>query len=696
MNTRSRMVLLVFQIFIASLFLALIGRLFYLQVAAGPKYKDAALSIQSRDVVTLANRGLIVDGYGVPLASNRVGLAVTVNRVKLDKLEDKGVATLTKIADLLGLKYSDVWQTTRLCGELAKGERTGCWKGSRYQPIPITRDADPQVALQIVERSTDYPGIDALPMSMRSYPGIDGVNAAHVLGYTGSLTEEDLATGKYFRSETIGKSGLELQYDKYLRGIPGVKTVIVDRKESVTRTSQNTKPISGKHLVTSLDVRLQASTDSALKDAVLRARASGYRADGGAAIVMDIKTGRILAISSYPTYDPNQWSKGLTVQEAKDLFSEKKGVPALNRPLQGLYAPASTFKSLSVIAAKTAGYSLNGSYDCPAQVEVGTRTFRNYESKAAGRLTMKKAIAISCDTVWYTIAYREWLKDGGLKPKNPKDYFFNVANGFQISKKTGIDLPAESAGRVPDRAWKERYWESTKDFYCNYKERAAKSALTPFLILLAQENCLDGMKVRAGDAVNFAIGQGDTVLTPLKMAQMYAAIGNGGKLWQPTVAKAIVTTDGKVLRAIEPKIVGTIPADKETLDFLNSALHEVTISGTAAGVFSGFPVKISGKTGTAEVIGRTKKDNTSWFASFGPTDAPRYAVVMMVSQGGFGASTSAVGVRKIYSTLFGVEGNKLIPNKALFPKSGPPSDLPKISPATKPKVVNESGTVVTT
>ena len=693
MNNRARMVLIVFQIFIASLFIALIGRLFYLQVAAGPKYKDAALSIQSRDVVTLANRGLIVDGYGVPLASNRVGLAVTVNRVKLDASEDKGVAVLSKMSQLLGLKFSDVWQTTRLCGELPKGQRAGCWKGSRYQPIPITRDADPAVALQIVERSSDYPGIDALPLSMRSYPEIEGVNAAHVLGYTGSLTEEDLASGLYYRSETIGKSGLELQYDKYLRGIPGIKTVIVDRKESVTRTSQNTKPISGNHLVTSLDVRVQAATDNALKDAVLRARASGYRADGGAAIVMDVKTGRIIAISSYPTYDANQWEKGLTVQQAKDLFSESKGVPALNRPLQGLYAPASTFKALSVIAAKDAGYDLKASYDCPAKVEVGTRTFNNYESKAAGRISMKKAMAISCDTIWYTIAYREWLKDGGLKPKNPKDYFFNVANGFQISQKTGIDLPSELAGRVPDRAWKQRYWESTKDFYCNYKEQAAKKAQTPFLILLAQENCLDGMKVRAGDAVNFAIGQGDTVLTPLKMAQMYAALGNGGTLWQPTVAKAIVTTEGKVLKRIDPKPLGKIPADKETLAFLRDALHEVTVSGTAAGVFAGFPVEISGKTGTAEVIGQTKKDNTSWFASYGPTDDPRYAVVMMVSQGGFGASTSAVGVRKIYSTIFGVTGNKLEPAKAAFPASGPPTKLPKISPATKPKSVVETVTV---
>lgn len=691
MNLRSRLSLLVFQVLILSLMFAIIGRLFYLQVAAGPKYRDAALSIQSRDVVTPANRGFIVDGNGVPLALNKVGLAVTVSRVKIDKLDDKGAAVISKLSKLLNIPYKEIWQKTRLCGELPKGQKAGCWTGSRYQPIAITKSADPDIALHIVERSDSYPGIDATPMSLRSYPEIEGVNGAHVLGYTGPLTDADLsgANGRsYFRSETIGKAGLEYQYDSYLRGVPGIKTMIVDRKESVTRTSKNTKPISGNHLVTSLDVRIQASLESALGDAVRRAKASGYRADGGAGVVLDVKTGRVLGLASYPTYDPNQWEKGLSVEQAKALFSESTGVPALNRPLQGLYAPASTFKALSVIAADKAGYNLQAAYACPAQVEVGTRTFHNYESKAQGTISMKKAIAVSCDTIWYTIAFREWLKDGGLKPKsNPHDYFFKVAKDFQIDKKTGIDLPSELSGRVPDREWKKNWFAQQKDFYCNYKDRASKSQQTAFLIQLAAENCVDGDKIRAGDAVNFSIGQGDTILTPLKMAQMYAAIANGGTIWQPTIAKAIVSTNGTVLKKIAPKVLGTLDVKPETLDFLKSALHEVVVSGTAAGVYSGFPVEISGKTGTAEVFGKnangSKKDNTSWFASFAPSKNPRYAVVMMVSQGGFGASTSAVGVRRVYSTIFGVTGNTLNPDKAIFPKGVPPTKIPKISPTTK-------------
>jgi len=693
MNQRARLSLLVVQIFIFSLLFGLMGRLFYLQVAAGPKYRDAALSIQSRDVVTPATRGLIVDSSGVPLALNRVGVAITVDRTKLDRQPDKGVAVLQSLSTLLKIEYRDVYQRTRLCGELAKGERAGCWTGSRFQPIPLTKEADPELALRIVERPDQYPGVSATPVSIRNYPANAGANAAHLLGYIGPLTEEDLsgANGRsYFRSESIGKAGLEIQYDEYLRGSPGIKTVIVDRKEAVTSTTQNSKPVGGNHLVTSIDVRVQAAAESALADAVRRARSMGYPSDGAAAVVMDVRNGQIIALASHPTYDPNSYERGLTVAEAKNLYSEKAGVPALSRALQGLFAPASTFKAVSAVAAANAGYDLNATYDCPSQVEVGTRAFQNFESKALGRISLKKGIAVSCDTIWYRIAFDEWLRDGGLKPKsNANDYFFKAAKGFQVGVKTGIDLPSESSGRLADREWRKSWYEQNKDFYCNYKERSTKSQQTAFLIQLAYENCLDGDKIRAGDAVNFSIGQGDTVISPLKLAQMYAAIANGGTILKPTIAKAIVKTDGTVIKEFKPEKLGVIPATKETIKFLHGALREVVISGTGAGAFNSFPIPISGKTGTAQVFGRnpngSAKADTSWFASYGPSNKPRFVVVMMVSQGGFGASISGVGTRKIYETLLGVEGSKVSSAKILFPSGIPPVGLPKISPATKVK-----------
>jgi penicillin-binding protein 2 len=677
MSSKSRLNLIVFQTLIISLVAALFGRLFYIQVLDSERYQVAALSIQSRDIITPAVRGAITDINGMPMVVDLPGLVVSISRVDLDKQPDKGTSVLSRIAALFNLEYADIYQRTRLCGELPRDNRAGCWNGTRYQPIPVIGNATKENALKIMENADQFPGIEVASVPIRSYPSLAGENVAHVLGYVGAVSDEDLRNPEqnYYRSEVIGKTGLEVKYNEYLRGIPGIRTVLVNRKEVVTKQSTNTKAIAGNNLITNIDANLQAATEKALKAAVLRARGSGYKGDAGAAVVLEIKTGRVLAMASYPTYDPSLWQKGLTVKQATDLFSEKTGVPALSRAIQGLFAPASTFKTISLIAADRAGYDLNKSYNCPGTVEIGTRTFKNFGSIAAGRISMEQAMAISCDSIWYQIAYDEWVRDGGLKPKsNANDYFFNAAKEFGIGKATGIDLPSEAAGRLPNREWKEDWYAENKEFFCNYKTRAQKADLTPYLIEIARENCLDGNKIRAGDAVNFSIGQGDTLVTPLKLAQIYSAIANNGTYYQPQIARAIVDQEGKVIKEFKPIVAGKIDVKQSTWDFLQRSLRAVVTRGTGAGSFAGLKVDVSGKTGTAEVFGRnpngSAKDDTSWFASYGPTSDPQYAVVMMVSQGGFGASTSGVGVRQIYETL-------LAPGKEIFP-NGVPSTIAKV------------------
>ena len=684
MSQRSKISLIVFQSLVFSLLFALFGRLFYLQVLESGRYKEAAISIQSRDIVTPAIRGAITDINGSPLVVDLPGLVVFIDRSTLDKQSDKGVTVLKRTAALFNLEYADIYQRTRLCGELPVNNRAGCWNGTRYQPIPLVGGASQDLALKIMENSDQFAGVNVASIPIRSYPSLEGENVSHVLGYVGSVTDEDLknSSKNYYRSEVVGKTGLETQYNEYLRGTPGVRTFLVNRKEVVTKESKNIQAIAGNNLVTNIDAKLQSGVERALEAAVKRARASGYRGDSGAAVVLEIKTGRVLAMASYPTYEPEIWQKGLTVKQAEDLFSEVKGVPALSRPLQGLFAPASTFKSVSVVAAANAGYPLDGSYNCPASVEIGNRTFNNFDSVAAGRLKLDVGLAISCDSLWYQIAYDEWVRDGGLKPKSKtNDYFFNAAKAFGVGKATGIDLPSELSGRLPNRTWKQNWYEQNKDFYCNYQQRAKKQDLTRYLIEIARENCLDGNKVRAGDAVNFSIGQGDTLVTPIRLAQMYAAIANNGTYYKPQVARAVVDTDGKVIKEFKPEVADVIKEEQSTWDFLHRALRMVVTRGTAGSVFSGFPVAVSGKTGTAQVFGKnpngSAKDDTSWFASYGPTEDPTYAVVMMVSQGGFGASTSGVGVRDIYSTLFGVIGNRVDPNKAVFP-NGVPTNIAKV------------------
>ena len=702
MSLRSRINLIIFQTLVFSLMFALFGRLFYLQILESDKYQDAAISIQSRDVVTPAVRGAITDINGVPMVVDLPGLVVSINRIELDKQQDKGVSVLSKVANLFGLEYSDIYQRTRLCGELPRDNRAGCWNGTRYQPIPLIGNASQDLALRIMENADLYTGVEVQSVPIRSYPSLENENVAHVLGYVGAVTDEDLKNPEvnYYRNEVVGKSGLEVQYNQFLRGTPGVRTFLVNRKEVVTKQNKNIQAIAGNNLITNIDAKLQAGVEKSLAAAVQRARASGFRGDSGAAIVLEIKTGRVLAMASYPTYDPTIWQKGLTVKQAQDLFSEAKGVPALSRPLQGLFAPASTFKAISVVAAADAGYSLNTSYNCPAFVEIGTRTFKNFGSVGAGRIPLDLGLAISCDSLWYQMAYDEWVRDGGLKPKSsPSDYFFKAAKAFSVGILTGIDLPSELKGRLPDRQWKQNWYEQNKDFYCNYKDRAKKADLTPYLIEIARENCLDGNKIRAGDAVNFSIGQGDTLVTPLRLAQIYAAIANDGVYYKPQVARAIVDVDGKIVKEFKPEIADTIKIEQSTWDFLHRGLRMVVTKGTAAGVFSGFPVEVSGKTGTAQVFGRnpngSPKDDTSWFAGYGPTADPQYAVVMMVSQGGFGASTSGLGVRNIFETLFGVTGGRVDPEKAIFPNGVPTTiakvDLKKVAKKVDLTKVNGGG-----
>ena len=462
MNQRGKINLIIFQTLIFSLLFALFGRLFYLQVLDSDRYQDAAISIQSRDIVTPAVRGAITDINGSPLVVDLPGLVLFADRATLDRQADKGVSILSRVATLFKLEYSDIYQRTRLCGELPRENRAGCWNGTRYQPIPLIGNASQELALKVIENSDLYPGILIQSVPIRSYPSLEGENAAHVLGYVGSVTDEDLLYPEknFYRSEIVGKSGLEVEYNDYLRGTPGVRTFLVNRKEIVTKESKNIQAVAGNNLITNIDAKLQAAAEDALESAIFRARSAGYRGDSGAAVVMEIKTGRVLAMASYPTYDPEIWQRGLTVKQAKDLFSEEKGVPALSRPIQGLFAPASTFKSISVLAAANAGYSLDARYDCPATVEIGTRTFKNFGSEVAGRIPLDVGMAISCDSLWYQISYDEWVRDGGLKPKsNPNDHFFNAAKAFNIDKVTGIDLPSELKGRLPDRQWKQNWYD---------------------------------------------------------------------------------------------------------------------------------------------------------------------------------------------------------------------------------------------
>jgi penicillin-binding protein 2 len=688
MSERSRLRLVVLQVLVLSLFVTLGGRLWYLQVVAGERYEQAASENRLRQVAVPAVRGQVLDDLGRPLIRNRTALVVSVSRTELLRQDDGGGELLRRLAGVVDVPYEELRARTTLC---ASDVPKPCWNGSPYEPIPVTETDDTAIALRILERQEEFPGVTAELAPVREFPAPEGANAVHLLGYLSPVTEEELTEQRaestdrpIGRRDLVGRAGLERQYDDALRGTSGVRTVSVDHRGRVSGTVDEQPAAPGNHLVTSIDAGVQAAVEAQLQAAIDRARSrtdrdgTPYAAPTGAAVVLDHRTGRIVALASYPSYDPAIWVGGISATDYAAITSEEAHYPNQSRATQGEFAPASTFKVVSTAAAVGAGYDLEGSYSCPSDFRVGNRTFRNYESRAYGPISLQRALEVSCDTVFYRFAYELWLRDGGDRPRpDAADSFLRMAQRFGFGRPTGIDLPSEVSGRIADRTWKRETWEATKETSCRrategYPEVAEEDPQrAAYLQQIASDNCVDGFKYRGGDAVNFAIGQGDTTVTPLQLAVAYGAIANGGTLWAPRIGKAVVRPDGTVVEEIVPQAAATLLVEPATLDYIRTALYGTARNGTGRAPFAGFPLDehpVAVKTGTGEVFG---KQTTSWFASFDD----RYAIVLMVEEGGTGASTSGPSVRAIYEAIYGLTGAP-----PLLPGGRPPEALPRIQP----------------
>ncbi|MEY2243021.1 penicillin-binding protein 2 [Streptomyces sp. BF23-18] len=670
--------LVVIQILVLSLLGTLGGRLWFLQIRNGDEYAKEASGNHVQQVVQPAVRGSILDARGVPIADNETRLVVSASRTDLMKMADDGKSVLTKLAGVLGLKPRDVIQKVRLCD--AKTPQP-CWNGSPYQPIPITDKATARQALQIRERSEDFPGITAEPEAVRRYAAPGKANTAQVLGYLSPVTDDEITKAKdtdspYLRSDQVGRSGLEREYDKALRGKAGVTRYEVDNLGRVIGKAKADKAEPGANLVTSIDARVQRVAEYELNYAMKVARTQfdkitgeNYKADSGAVVVMEAKTGRVVAMASQPTYDPNAWVGGISGKDYTALTGKKSNYPLLNRAIQGQSAPGSTFKVVSTAAAVQAGYAFNGHYPCTSSYSVGSQVFKNFEGESFGPISLGRALEVSCDTVFYGLADNEWKKDGGINPKKtPKDFFYKTAHQFGLGQETGIDLPNEVTGRVPDRKWKQNYWKANKDAWCKTGKKNGS-----YVQRIEYENCLEGNKMREGDSINYSIGQGDTLVTPIQEAAIYSAVSNGGTLYAPTIGKAIVSADGTSVQEIKPKVNGRLPVSKATLKGMNEAFAGVVTRGTAAWKFGGWPqdkIPLHAKTGTAEVYG---KQTTSWLATY----SKDYSIIMTISQAGTGSGASGEAVRKIYNALYGVSADGSIDKKnALLPT--PQKSLPKI------------------
>lgn len=597
----------VFSIIILLAFFALAGKLWALQVVGGSELRKLAEGNRIRAIQLESPRGSIYDRNSNLLIGNKQSITVTLSPSKTNNNK-----TLAELSSLLGIGQEEI--KTALDAQNKKL--------TAYAPRVIAKDVDIQTATKVAERKSLLPGVDVQARAIRDYP--NGPIAAHVLGYIGEVSDNELQSLKeadYTNGDLVGKMGIERSYESILKGQKGGRQIEVDAAGRLKRILSNRDPIPGHSLGLTIDLNIQKITEEALAKAIKTARRIGARrASAGAAIVMDPKNGEVLAMASAPTFDPGNFTGGIEPQIWRSLNDKKSNYPLNNRAIMSSYPPGSTFKPVTALAGDLAKL-INGSTSvvCKGKWYGSGKKWPKscWKKKGHGRVNLVKAIAESCDVYFYEIGFKLWrAKSESLQ---------EVARSFGFGELTGIDLPWEKKGRIPDAAWKKQ-WN---------KNNPSNQVWLP------------------GDNVNLSIGQGDMLSTPLQIANLYSALANGGNIYMPHVLKTIISSDGREVRSFEP-----VPIKKDLSSkiqrYLNSGLKEVVVRGTAKGAFAKFPVKIAGKTGTSQVWG---KEDYAFFAGYGPLPDPKYVVIMVVEEGKSGGSVAAPAVREIFGRIFDLPDN---------------------------------------
>jgi penicillin-binding protein 2 len=627
--------LAIFGILMVAAFVALFSRLWFLQVLAAGDYEQLAQENRVRFVHSEPPRGRILDRNGVVIAENRTSLAVTIDRQILERRRQRK-RTVEQLSALLDVPAKQIMERL-LDGTV-----------SPYKPVAVVNDVNEDDAAVIEENHEDFPGVDIEELPVRQYP--ESSLAAHILGYVNEISPEQLESDHfksvrpaYAAGDIVGHAGVEYSYDRFLRGEPRIEKVIVNSSGDVigSKLAQEERP--GYDLVLAMDSEIQHVTEDALEAGVNAARGAGYGAPGGAAVVMDPNNGDILAMASFPDYDPRILADGITTKEFKTLNDPEQNA-WLDRAIQAQRPPGSTFKVVTAGAAMASGVA--GPYDAiecpgsrvyPPEGGLGSEEFNNWTSKYFGYIGFATSLEISCDTFYYELGWRMEERFGPPESRggDGTERFQRYARRTGFDHETGIDLPNEAEGRVPDKKW------------CNAFRKD-------------NVGCFDGWL--PGFTVNMSIGQGDLIVTPMQMAVAYSAIANGGTVWQPHVAAGLATTNDEaevdLLRPIRDKKVTELPLDAVQLGVIHEGL-ELVISGaegTAAGAFAGFPLDqfpLAGKTGTAEVDSGARND--AWFVSYGPSDAPEYVVAVFVEDAGHGGESAAPIARQIYEGIFGLD-----------------------------------------
>jgi penicillin-binding protein 2 len=469
-------------------------------------------------------------------------------------------------------------------------------------------------------------------------------------------------------SDTIGVSGLEEQYDQYLRGVDGTQSVQLNPQGYTVGTGGTVPARQGDTLVTSIDEHIQQLAESSLAKQVADSRKAGLPATGGAVVVMDPQTGRVIASASYPTYNPSLFVGGISDADYARLTDSASGTPLLDRAIDGQYAPGSTFKLITSSSLVTHHeITTTGLYNCPGSLTIDGRVKTNFESEALGPIDLENALGYSCDTFFYAPAAAEYYADEAriAQGKKPHEWLQKMAAKYGVGRLPLIDLPTgeQAPGSYADRETRLARWKADRKEYCAAARRAYPDVQDParrgYLTELASENCTDGWRYRAGDNADMSIGQGETTMSPLQLALAYSALVNGGRIWEPTLGWAIEDSSGHVVKRIHPKVRDRVPVKQTLLNYISHSLdfsRGWAVSGAFAYLGSSYQDRIGGKTGTAEVYG---KQDTSWLATWGPTyqqhgnTRARYVIVGMVEQAGTGATAAGPMLKRIWDGILG-------------------------------------------
>ena len=628
-------------VLVAIVFVVLAARLWYLQVLTSEDYALSAEATQTREVKIPAQRGVVYDRNGEVLANNVSGLNVTIipSAIKREKVEE--------LSNILGANTAAVLE--RYDFSLSSAP---------YASMLVRENADKNAVTYISERTEEFPSVTVNDDWVRNYP--DGELAAHVLGYTGAVTEDELARKPFkglSNDAVVGKGGVELSYEKLLRGKAGKKEYSVDALGRVvtTRRADGTRadgqaevspelgrpdkitdPVPGKDLALTLDLKLQKVAEKELEAAMERAKTEeGAAGDAGAVVAMDPRNGEVLAMVSRPTFEPQLFVGGVSGAEEAELYSyltsEEANSPFANRAVYGTYPGASTFKVFTGMAGLAYGvinpyttYTDDGSCWLPAGVTSGCwQSWReNYGSQYGTHGTQNYYEAIMDSNNKYFFQVVDWLWNS----TDNKDLLSEFYKKFGFGSETGVDLPSEQAGIVPTQSWQQEVGTTADDKYWG-----------------------------VGRWVNMAIGQGDLQVTPLQLTQGYAAIQNGGTLVTPHVGLEVRNQSGEVEEKISPEPEGNVGVDQGVLDATLEGMRRVTKEGgTAEWSFKDPGLAFVGKSGTGEMWGSS--DPVNWFAGWAENQGDPLVVVAMVENGGWHSDvTAAPAVRHVLESYYDVE-----------------------------------------